>query len=242
MISSEVERTLVKSPPELWTELSDPATLARHLGELGEIRITRAEPEHAVEWEAEGTAGTVLLKPSGWGTKVTLSVTREIAASTEATPEPATEPEEDTELQPETAAEAAPIAEPEPEALPATEPEPVAKIEPRRGFFSRLFGSRRRRETAQAPPEPQLAPRDAFAAIAQALAPEKFAAIDPFATPRAVTTTPIASEIEQQSERAVDVSADLKAAEEMTTEEVTAVLMAVLDRLGAAHHRPFSRA
>ena len=72
MISSEVQRTLVKSPPELWAELSDPAALARHLGELGEIRITRTEPEKAVEWEAADTTGKVLLKPSGWGTKVTL--------------------------------------------------------------------------------------------------------------------------------------------------------------------------
>jgi len=32
------------------------------------------------------------------------------------------------------------------------------------------------------------------------------------------------------------------AAEEVAAEEVTAVLTAVLDRLGAAHHRPFSRA
>jgi hypothetical protein len=78
MISSEVHRTLVKSPPELWTELSDQATLAGHLGELGEIRITRVEPERAVEWEAENISGTVRLKPSGWGTRVTLTVTREI--------------------------------------------------------------------------------------------------------------------------------------------------------------------
>ena len=68
MISSEVQRTLVKSPPELWAELSDPAALARHLGELGEIRITRAEPEKRVDWEADGTSGSVLIKPSGWGT------------------------------------------------------------------------------------------------------------------------------------------------------------------------------
>ena len=52
MVSSEVQRTLVKSPPELWAELSDPDALARHLGELGEIRITRVEPEENVEWEA----------------------------------------------------------------------------------------------------------------------------------------------------------------------------------------------
>ena len=31
----EAKRTLVKSPPELWAEVSDVAALARHLGELG---------------------------------------------------------------------------------------------------------------------------------------------------------------------------------------------------------------
>src|ERR1700730_301899 len=78
MVSSEVQRTIVKSPPELWAELSDPAALARHLGELGEIRITRVEPEQKVEWEAEETSGTVLIDPSGWGTRGTLTATREI--------------------------------------------------------------------------------------------------------------------------------------------------------------------
>src|ERR1700733_1708242 len=86
MISSEVQRTLVKSPPELWAEVSDPAALARHLGELGEIRIVRTEPESTVEWAAENTTGTVSIKPSGWGTKVTLSVTREAAESQPAPP------------------------------------------------------------------------------------------------------------------------------------------------------------
>ena len=77
MISSEVQRTLVKSPPELWAEISDPASLARHLGEFGEIRITRVEPEQRVEWEAGDTSGSVVIKPSGWGTKVKLTVNRE---------------------------------------------------------------------------------------------------------------------------------------------------------------------
>src|SRR6476659_4778808 len=77
MATSEVQRTLVKSPPELWAELSDPAALARH---LGEIRITRVQPEETVEWEAGSTSGTITIKPSGWGTKVTLSVTRDPAA------------------------------------------------------------------------------------------------------------------------------------------------------------------
>jgi hypothetical protein len=81
MISSEVQRTLVKSPPELWAELSDADALARHLGVLGNIRITRSEPEKLVEWEADGASGRVQIKPSGWGTKVTLSVTRDVEAS-----------------------------------------------------------------------------------------------------------------------------------------------------------------
>src|ERR1700730_12105794 len=78
MISTEVQRTLVKSPPELWAELSDPASLARHLGELGDVRITRTEPEKTVEWQAEKTSGTVQIKPSGWGTRVTLTAGREV--------------------------------------------------------------------------------------------------------------------------------------------------------------------
>src|SRR5215211_7342896 len=69
----EAKRTLVKSPPELWAELSDIAALARHLGEFGEIRITRTEPETVVEWEGDLASGSVRLEPSGWGTKVTLT-------------------------------------------------------------------------------------------------------------------------------------------------------------------------
>ena len=134
MISSEVQRTLVKSPPELWTELSDPDALARHLGELGEIRITHTEPEKLVEWEATDTSGKVLLKPSGWGTKVTLIAARELAA-----PEPPPEPEPSMEVEPE--------PEPKPEPMVAEEPEP----EPHPGFFARFF--RRRKEVVQPEPE-----------------------------------------------------------------------------------------
>jgi hypothetical protein len=69
----EAKRTLVKSPPELWAELSDMAALARHLGEFGEIRITRTEPESVVDWEGDLASGSVRLEPSGWGTTVTLT-------------------------------------------------------------------------------------------------------------------------------------------------------------------------
>jgi hypothetical protein len=200
MISSEVQRTLVKSPPELWAELSDPAALARHLGELGEITITRVEPEKTVEWEAADTTGKVLLKPSGWGTKVTLSAARELSA-----PEPTVEVVSETPVQ----------VEPEPPIEAAPEPEPVAveEPEPRPGFFARLF---RRRAKEQAISE----------------SPVDEPPIEPTA----------AAEPEPAPEDTPDIAAELKAAEEAATEEVTAVLTAALDRLGAAHHRPFSRA
>jgi hypothetical protein len=148
------KRTLVKSPPELWAEVSDAAALARHLGEFGEIRITRTQPESLVEWEGETATGSVALEPSGWGTRVTL------------TAEPARAPE------------------PDPEPEPAPEPA-------HRGFFARLFG--RRGAPAPAPSPPPEAE----------LAPEPPPAIAPA--------------------------------------EAEAALTGVLDSLGAAHHRPFSR-
>lgn len=84
-------RTLVKSPPELWAECSEADSLARHLGEFGEIRITRLEPETTVAWEGEHASGTVRIEPSGWGTRVTLTAQTEMEAPTE-------EPEEPPEL------------------------------------------------------------------------------------------------------------------------------------------------
>jgi|GEM_PF-524528 len=134
MISSEVQRTLVKSPPELWNELSDPDALARHLGELGEIKITRVEPENLVEWEAEDTTGTVEIKPSGWGTRVTLTVSREHSAD-----EVDGGPEDVAEAKP-LVSEAPEAADPQPEAEqaapepgaadPELEAEPAAAAEP----------------------------------------------------------------------------------------------------------------
>jgi hypothetical protein len=105
----EAKRTLVKSPPELWAELSDLSALARHLGEFGEIRITRTEPESVVEWEGDLASGSVRLEPSGWGTKVTLT-----ALPVVSDPPP-------------------PVVEPEPEVVP--DPTPA----PRQGFWARLL-------------------------------------------------------------------------------------------------------
>lgn len=258
MISSEVERTLVKSPPELWTELSNPDALARHLGELGDIRITRVEPEHAVEWEAGDTAGTVRIKPSGWGTKVTLTATRQFAAPAPAEAEPVPEAAPETAPAPvaDTTIELEPEATPEPASSVAAEaivePAPTlderrTRAEPQRGFFSRLFGGRRKRQAAEQRGGHETASHqpDPFAAVRKALSPETMTAADPFSMPSAVEAlAPDKREIqiETPSDQAADVSADLQAAEEVAAEEVTAVLTSVLDRLGAAHHRPFSRA
>jgi hypothetical protein len=64
MHEPSVQRTLVKSPPELWAELSDLESLARHLGEFGEIRIARLDPETTVAWEGDRARGTVRLEPA----------------------------------------------------------------------------------------------------------------------------------------------------------------------------------
>jgi hypothetical protein len=310
MVSSEVQRTLVKSPPELWAELSDPAALARHLGALGEIRITRTEPESTVEWEAENVIGSVSIQPSGWGTKVTLKVSREIVdaapplsetpeaehatdlehrseSQPEPEPEPNATPEPDASADPEftPCTQAMPEPEPDAQATPTPEPESAPDVqidpqrpardamapmpEPRRGFFARLF--RRRGRTALQPHAESGRP-DAFAAVSQALAPATFAARHAFAVeqatqpapaplappappaatlhPEVLTSAPEPSaepqsgpqQEQEQVERREDISAELVAAEEVAAEEVSTVLRAVLDRLGAAHHRPFSRA
>jgi hypothetical protein len=89
----EAKRTLVKSPPELWAELSDIAALARHLGEFGEIRITRTEPESVVEWEGDLASGSVRLEPSGWGTTVTLTALPVMLDPPPPEPEPEPPPE-----------------------------------------------------------------------------------------------------------------------------------------------------
>jgi hypothetical protein len=82
------QRTLVKSVPELWAELSEPAQLGRMLNEpFGEIRITRLTPESSIGWESELAAGSVELEPSGFGTRVRL--TAQIPTEPEPSPQPA---------------------------------------------------------------------------------------------------------------------------------------------------------
>ena len=98
MSDHEASRTLVKSAPELWAECSEAASLARHLGAFGEIRITKLEPETAVVWEGDAARGTVRLEPSGWGTRVVLTAGRDKPAE-ERSQEPPAEPDPEPELE-----------------------------------------------------------------------------------------------------------------------------------------------
>ncbi|MFI4991771.1 MAG: hypothetical protein ACHQHO_12775 [Solirubrobacterales bacterium] len=342
MISSEVQRTLVKSPPELWAEISDPEALARHLGEFGEIRIKRVQPEQKVEWEAAEASGSIVIKPSGWGTKVKLTVTRELSEAdagdgAEQTPQagelrapddgPTADEAQATDEEapgaeahePQGTADGVRAAEPgateqpiptlatenevdedelgdagdglpdqlesslgKPAEEGGSEPEP----ERRRGFFARLFGRRRVAHAADADgvdtQAVTIAPLDGLeqardselrhddcdkpdvggseiadeGTSSAALAPERGVAIEaeldaePATMPAASGASHSmdssqadgASEHPSPAETAASLAAELEQAEEAAAEQVTAVLTGVLDRLGAAHHRPFSRA
>ncbi len=240
MSSLQASRTLVKSPPELWAELSDLGSLARHLGEFGEIRITQVDPESRVEWEADRASGTVRLEPSGWGTRVVLTVaTPEPAAVPTPAEDPKTiaaaiaaaqaeeEPEEQAAAEEPAAAAADPVEanlHPEPSAEaeePATEPEPA----PKRGFWARLFG--RKKPAATPASEPVALEPEPEEPVAEPEPDQPAEQEHAFGTIEwEVPEPPAAEEPEPEPAAAVDPEA---------------VLHGVLDTLGAAHHRPFSR-
>ncbi len=209
-------RTLVKSTPELWAECSVAASLTRHLGQFGEIKITRLEPETAVAWEGERASGTVRLEPSGWGTQVTLTA-RATKAEAVSAPEPAVEEVLEEEQEQDQVVEEPELEavepEPEPDSEPrAAKPEPLAAQRQPKGLFGRLRGLFAGRPAPasdlQGPPMPQ-PPQ-----------PE----VEPLTEPR---PEPVIVE---------------RAAPGPAPADPETVLVAALDSLGQAHHRPFSRA
>jgi hypothetical protein len=200
MDEPRAQRTLVKSPPELWAEVSDGGALAGHLGAFGEIRITRLDPESTVAWEGDRARGTVELEPSGWGTKVTLTARLEDAPAPPERSAPTTAPGE-PEAAPAAGDDGPPTAR-DVEDRPApgdTEPA-LAPPRPRRGLLARLFGRRRGEESVPAPDD---APAPAPATHEQPATDDEPAPLD-------------AGRAEK-------------------------VLVGVLDDLGAARHRPYSR-
>ncbi len=233
MTENEASRTLVKSPPELWAECSDASSLARHLGQFGDIRITRLEPETAVAWEGEDVSGTVRLEPSGWGTRVILTVRRPEAPAARLVPVPDSEPEPEPPPQPEPTPPPAAVEEPAAAAPAFEEPvaeEPVREAPPevpvKLGFFARLFGRPRPMVDEVEPPAPEPAavepgPQLTTPAPQPGPEPRPIALAGP--KPRPIALAP---EPEPEPEPAGDS---------------TAALTAALDSLGQAHHRPFSR-
>jgi hypothetical protein len=245
MDEPRAQRTLVKSPPELWAEVSDPGALAGHLGAFGDIRITRLDPESTVAWEGDRARGTVELEPSGWGTRVTLTARLEDAPAPEE-PAPAPAPQE-----PEAATAAGgdgPPATRDAEDPPAArDTEPVlAAPPPRRGLLARLFGRRRGEEAA--------APADSAGATAEP--PETAAALEPRPSetpvePAPAADAPVTATAPDSGPAPTSPTTDAPATDEhpptddepapLDAGRAEKVLLGVLDDLGAARHRPYSR-
>ena len=229
MQEPRAQRTLVKSPPELWAELSDIDALARHLGEFGEIRITRLDPETTVAWEGDRACGTVALEPSGWGTKVTITATlaeEVVAEPVVVEPEPV-EPSRAGRVEPEAGARARAgrrgAASPSPSRSPRR-PGRHRHEAPKVGFFARLFGRRRKVEAAvevEPEPVPRSRPSWSPSRSPSPSSPSRSPGREP---------EPVAVEPEPEPQPAP-----------LDVERAEAILTGVLDDLGSAHHRPFSR-
>jgi hypothetical protein len=235
MTELQASRTLVKSPPELWAECSDAASLARHLDRFGDIRITRLEPETAVAWEGERARGTVRIEPAGWGTKVILTAVAEGEEAVVRDEEAVVRDEEAVVRDDEAVArdeeavardeeavvrDERPPDPPEPETPLASKPGDApgqAPPPPRKRRFARLRAYWRGESSAE--PEPPAA-----VAVVQS----------PTADPPPSTPDPPPSTLEADPptpEAAPPAVSDTEAA-----------LASALDSLGQAHHRPYSRA
>ncbi len=269
MTEHEASRTLVKSGPELWSECSDAAALARHLGQFGEIRITKLEPETSVAWEGEQVSGTVRFEPSGWGTRVILTARSagwpgvpEVAVPEVAVPEVAV-PEVAV---PEVAVPE--VAVPEvavPESLADQPPPPVDPDPPGPEFPEPEVPEPQ-------PPEPD--PEPLPPAAAEATHPSRarglmarlarmFRAPEGQASMTSAAPGPLAppgpdpapephrdpecepdpeSEPDPEAEPESDPESEPVIAPAGGPDDPGAILTAALDSLGQAHHRPFSRA
>ena len=223
---------MVKSPPELWAECSEAASLARHLGQFGDIRITRLEPETAVAWEGEEVSGTVRLEASGWGTRVILTARgtgaqKAPAPQAPAREEPSPPPDPDPEPEPEPlppAATGPPVAPVASESASATSARPARRA----GLIARLMALFQPTEPAPMP-------------LASASTPPSTSTPPP--TPRPAAAPRPAAHSSQSVAPAAQPDAEEPPDPEVGDElDHAAVLTAALDSLGQAHHRPYSRA
>jgi hypothetical protein len=215
MPAFEIARTLVKSPPEVWAELEQAERLAELLGDEA-IKITKADPEKAIEWEGASAHGRIEISESSWGTKVKLT--------TEVEDAPMVEP---------VVAEPAPVAVAEPEPEPESEPEPVAEVveeeEPeatveesppaKKTFWEKMKSWFNSENAIVADPEPEA---EAVAVAEPELEPEP----EPEPEPVAI--------VEPEPEPEPEPSPEPIDYEQR--------MVALLDHLGSAHKRPFVNA
>jgi hypothetical protein len=263
MTEHEASRTLVKSTPELWAECSDAASLAKHLGAFGEIRITKLEPETAVAWEGEAIRGTVTLEPSGWGTRVIITAIPQ-AGGDPVQEAPAAEPIPEVPERPvaappperpvagppppvaETAGDAPPetllpeMSLPEP-ALPEVQPESVQPEAPQPA----------QEREAPEPDKSAAAPRPGFwrrlfggkqrATSPVAEQPEPVAEPESVAVHRAFHQPEASDDAEKPGSVEPLAQPERPEPEAPSSDPAAAALLEALDSLGRAHHRPYSR-
>ena len=82
---TSAERTLVKSQPELWELVSQPERIegwsSALLGRAATVEVSESDPEVRLAWEAsaeqEMASVEIELDQDGWGTNVTIFVSRE---------------------------------------------------------------------------------------------------------------------------------------------------------------------
>jgi hypothetical protein len=260
MTEHEASRTLVKSTPELWAECSDAASLAKHLGAFGEIRITKLEPETAVAWEGEAIRGTVTLEPSGWGTRVIITAIPQ-AGGNPVQEAPAAEPIPEVPERPVAAAPPErpvggpppPVAEIADAAPPETSlPEPaLSEVQPE----SVLPEAPQPMQEPEAPePDKSAAtPRPGFwrrlfggkQRATSPVAEELVSASEPAAEPESVLGAFHQPEAADEAEKPESVEPLAQTArpepEAPPSDPAAAALLEALDSLGRAHHRPYSR-
>ncbi|HVE69717.1 MAG TPA: hypothetical protein VNB64_14175, partial [Solirubrobacteraceae bacterium] len=254
MSEIRVSRRLVKSPPELWAEVSDAESLARRLGELGEIRIARLEPETTVAWEGEHACGTVSIEGSGWGTAVTIRAepvndgapaASEPAGETPGPdptpgpPVPAPDPAPPSPAPPDPGPGPEPPSpgpQPGPPGPPAPGPQmeaPGGEAAPSAGFFARFFRRRPRAEPAAPDPRPEPAPEAEVPGPDPAPLPDPSPAPLPDPDPAPLPDPdPLPAPV-----HAVAATAPPEAPAGPSEPDLRAVLERMLDDLGAAHHR-----
>jgi uncharacterized protein YndB with AHSA1/START domain len=81
-VTVEAERTLVKSPPELWEHVDDPGLMRRWTAELlgsgdpPSVEVRARNPGELLAWRPagrpDGAAIELVLAEKGWGTNVSI--------------------------------------------------------------------------------------------------------------------------------------------------------------------------